>query len=122
MRPSGTVTGRPSEAAGPTAEQAPALNEPFVLPRQGLVRTAADHWFRSLGVHPHIAAEADGHEALLTLVALGYGTGIIPGLVLQHSGLRTRLRQLPTPTRPEPLAIGVCVRRADLHRPLIAAA
>jgi LysR family positive regulator for ilvC len=110
------------QAAAPTAEQAPALNEPFVLPRQGLVRTAADHWFRSLGIQPHIAAEADGHEALLTLVALGYGTGIIPDLVLQHSRVRTRLRQLPTPTRPGPLAIGVCVRRADLHRPLIAAA
>ncbi|MDX3697398.1 LysR substrate-binding domain-containing protein [Streptomyces europaeiscabiei] len=52
------------QAAALTAEQAPDLNKPFVLPRQGLVRTAADHWFRSLGIHPHIAAEADGHEAL----------------------------------------------------------
>ncbi|MFF0009743.1 HTH-type transcriptional activator IlvY [Streptomyces tibetensis] len=108
------------QAAAATTEQPPVLNEPFVLPRQGLVRTAADHWFRSLGVHPHIAAEADGHEALLTLVALGYGTGIIPDLVLQHSGVRTRLRQLPA-AGPGPLPIGVCIRRADLHRPLIAA-
>nr|WP_319328646.1 LysR substrate-binding domain-containing protein [Streptomyces europaeiscabiei] len=74
------------------------------------------------GYPPHIAAEADGHEALLTLVALGYGTGIIPDLVLQHSGVRTRLRQLPTPSGPGQLAIGICIRRADLHRPLIAAA
>ncbi|MER7170185.1 LysR substrate-binding domain-containing protein [Streptomyces mesophilus] len=54
---------------------------------EGLVRSAADHWFRSLGIHPHIAAEADGHETLLTLVALGYGTGIVPHLVLHHSGV-----------------------------------
>lgn len=39
------------QAAALTAEQAPDLNKPFVLPRQGLVRTAADHWFRSLGIH-----------------------------------------------------------------------
>ncbi|MFD9440728.1 HTH-type transcriptional activator IlvY [Streptomyces sp. NPDC060006] len=110
------------QAAALIAKQVPALDEPFVLPRQGLVRTAADHWFRSLRIHPHIAAEADGHEALLTLVALGYGTGIIPDLVLQHSGVRTRLQQVPTPTHPGKLAIGVCIRRADLHRPLIAAA
>ncbi|WP_329281445.1 HTH-type transcriptional activator IlvY [Streptomyces sp. NBC_01451] len=109
-------------ADAPAAEQVPAVSQPFVLPRQGLVRTAADHWFRSLGIHPHIAAEADGHEALLALVALGYGTGIIPGLVLRHSGVRNRLRQLPTSSHPGRLAIGVCIRRADLHRPLIAAA
>ncbi|WP_408997274.1 LysR substrate-binding domain-containing protein [Streptomyces europaeiscabiei] len=66
------------QAAALTADQAPDLSKPFVLPRQGLVRTAADHWFRSLGIHPHIAAEADGHEALPTQIALGYGTGITP--------------------------------------------
>ncbi|MFH9008608.1 HTH-type transcriptional activator IlvY [Streptomyces afghaniensis] len=96
--------------------------EPFVLPRQGLVRAAADQWFRDLGIHPHIAAETEGHEALLTLVALGYGTGIIPDLVLQHSGLRARLRQVTAPSLPAQLAIGVCIRRADVHRPLVAAA
>jgi hypothetical protein len=32
------------------------------------------------------AAEADRHQALLALVALGYGTGIVPDLVLQHRG------------------------------------
>ncbi|ONK09888.1 HTH-type transcriptional activator IlvY [Streptomyces sp. MP131-18] len=106
----------------PAAEPFSVADEPFVLPRKGLVRTAADQWFRSLGSHPHIAAEADGHEALLTLVALGYGTGVIPGLVLRHSGVRTGLRQLPTPPGLGRLTIGVCIRRADAHRPLVAAA
>ncbi|MER5178192.1 HTH-type transcriptional activator IlvY [Streptomyces sp. NPDC002896] len=106
----------------PANEEFSTTDEPFVLPRQGLVRAAADQWFRNLGIHPHIAAEADGHEALLTLVALGYGTGIIPDLVLQHSGVRARLRVVTTPSSPGRLAIGVCIRRADVHRPLIAAA
>lgn len=103
-------------------EEFDAAAEPFVLPRQGLVRAAADQWFREQGIRPHIAAETDGHEALLTLVALGYGTGIIPGLVLHHSGLRNRLRQVTAASVPAPLAIGVCIRRADVHRPLVAAA
>jgi LysR family positive regulator for ilvC len=100
----------------------------YVLPRHGPVRTAADGWFRRLGVVPDIAAEADGHEALLTLVALGYGTGVVPGLVLRHSGVRGRLRVVPNPAEedgdagPGELTIGVCVRRSDLHRPLVAAA
>jgi LysR family transcriptional regulator, positive regulator for ilvC len=106
----------------PPVGQSLALDESFVVPRQGLVRTVADQWFRRLGITPRIAAEADGHEALLTLVALGYGMGIIPRLVLQHSGARPRFHEVPTPSGPGELTIGVCVRRTDLHRPLVAAA
>ncbi|MHB9756843.1 HTH-type transcriptional activator IlvY [Streptomyces sp. BYX5S] len=108
--------------AAPPPGQLPGPEQPFVLPRQGPVRAAADRWFRKLGHTPRIAAEPDGHEALLTLVALGYGVGIIPGLVLQHSSIRSRLRQLPSPSAPGDLSIGVCVRRTALHRPLVAAA
>ncbi|MET9914304.1 LysR substrate-binding domain-containing protein [Streptomyces sp. NPDC006476] len=102
--------------------QLPAPDQPFVLPRHGLVRDIANRWFRHLGITPHIAAEADGHEALLTLVALGYGTGIIPDLVLQHCSIRHRLHAAPASPKPGELTIGACIRRTDLHRPLIAAA
>ncbi|MGW3134958.1 HTH-type transcriptional activator IlvY [Streptomyces sp. NPDC001139] len=100
----------------------PDPDEPFVLPRQGLVRDIANRWFRRIGITPRIAAEADGHEALLTLVALGYGTGIIPDLVLKHCSIRNRLQVVPTPSSPGELTIGACIRRTDLHRPLVAAA
>ncbi|MFJ4084692.1 HTH-type transcriptional activator IlvY [Streptomyces iakyrus] len=102
--------------------QLPDPDEPFVLPRQGLVRDIANRWFRRLGITPRIAAEADGHEALLTLVALGYGTGIIPDLVLQHCSIRHRLHVAPAPSSPGELTIGACIRRTDLHRPLVSAA
>ena len=62
-----------------------------------------------------------GHEGLLTLVALGCGTGVVPRLVLEHSAVRDRLAVLPVEPLPEPFAIGLCVRRADLRRPLVAA-
>jgi LysR family positive regulator for ilvC len=112
------VRTRPSRSGA----QPLALDEPFVLPRSGLVRDAANRWFRRIGATPHIAAEADGHEALLTLVALGYGTGIVPDLVLRHSTARNRLHTVAAPSSPGELSIGVCVRRADLHRPVVAAA
>ena len=92
---------------------------PFVVPARGLVREAAFRWFRKTGVKPVIAAEPDGHEALLALVALGCGTGVVPRLVLESSAVRERLVELPADL--EPLTIGLCARRADLHRPLIAA-
>jgi LysR family positive regulator for ilvC len=94
---------------------------PFVVPARGLVREAAFRWFRKTGVKPVVAAEPDGHEALLALVALGCGVGIVPRLVLESSTTVDRLVELPVDPPLEPLTIGLCARRADLHRPLIAA-
>jgi LysR family positive regulator for ilvC len=94
---------------------------PFVLPRRGLVREAADRWFRGRGMVPEVVAEPEGHEALLTLVALGFGTGIVPRLVLDHSAARDRLTVLAADPPPPPSTIGLCVRRDGLRRPLVAA-
>ncbi|MFC9909915.1 HTH-type transcriptional activator IlvY [Streptomyces sp. NPDC127197] len=100
----------------------PGLEGPFVLPHRGLVREAADRWFRARGRVPDVAGEPDGHEGLLTLVALGCGTGVVPRLVLEHSSMHDRLSAIPAPgPPPEPLPIGLCVRRADLRRPAVAA-
>ena len=101
----------------------PGLAGPFVLPYRGLVREAADRWFRARGASfsPEVAAEPDGHEGLLTLVALGCGTGVVPRLVLDHSAVRERLAVVPVDPLPEPFPIGLCVRRVDLRRPQVAA-
>ncbi|MFF4834001.1 HTH-type transcriptional activator IlvY [Streptomyces sp. NPDC001315] len=99
----------------------PDLDGPFVLPHRGLVRDAADRWLRARGTAPDVACEPDGHEGLLTLVALGCGTGVVPRLVLEHSAVRDRLTVIPVDPSPEPLRIGLCVRRADLRRAAVAA-
>ena len=93
----------------------------MVLPHRGLVRDAADRWLRGRGTAPEVACEPDGHEGLLTLVALGCGTFVVPRLVLENSAVRGRLAVVPSDPAPEPFPIGVCVRRADLRRPLVAA-
>ncbi|MDQ0603869.1 LysR family positive regulator for ilvC [Streptomyces canus] len=99
----------------------PDLAGPFVLPHRGLVRDAADRWFRARGTAPEVVCEPDGHEGLLTLVALGCGTGVVPRLVLEHGAVRDRLSVVAADPAPEPFPIGLCVRRADLRRPLVAA-
>lgn len=98
------------------------LRDPFVLPHRGLVRDAADRWLRRRGGPPvELAAEPHGHEGLLTLVALGCGTGFVPRLVLETSVVRDRLRVVAVDPEPGPFTVGLCVRRADLRRPLVAA-
>jgi LysR family positive regulator for ilvC len=91
----------------------------YVVPARGLVREAANRWFRRSGVKPVIAAETDGHEALLALVALGCGIGVVPRLVLDSSAMRDRLVEVEAEL--DPLTVGLCARRDDLHRPLVAA-
>ncbi len=98
-----------------------ALDGPFVLPHRGLVREAAQRWFRAQGRTPRVAAEPEGHEALLTLVALGYGTGLVPRLVLDTSAVCRGLAIVQADPAVTPLTIGLCVSRASLRRPLVAA-
>lgn len=111
------VVARSQEAAASPdwAEQS------FVLPRQGLAREVADRWFRARKLVPRIASEVDGHEAVLTLAALGTGIGVVPELVLTSSAVRDRLATLPVVPGLGEFRIGLCVRRADLRRPLVSA-
>jgi LysR family positive regulator for ilvC len=96
-------------------------DSPYVVPARGLVREAAFRWFRHRGLRPGIAAEPDGHEALLALVDLGYGIGIVPRLVLDTSTFSGRLVERGADPPLDQLPIGLCVRRTDLHRPLVTA-
>ncbi|RFU85068.1 HTH-type transcriptional activator IlvY [Streptomyces triticagri] len=104
--------------------EADEAHGPYVLPHRGLVREEAHRWFKEHGASPDVCSEPDGHEALLTLVALGVGTGIVPRLVLEQSAVRDRLTVLRAPGGGpglRPLRLGLCVRRADLRRPLVGA-
>ena len=90
---------------------------PFVLPATGLARTLVDRWFRRLRVKPLVGAEANGHEAILSLVLLGCGVGLVPELVVQQSANIDRLRVLSV-TEPMPsFDIAACTRPDSLEKP-----
>ena len=92
----------------------------YLLPRTGLSRDAAQAWFRANKITPTVVAEPAGHEALLALVALGYGIGIVPRLVLETSTLRDQVTVLAPRPRLPSLSIGLCAQRTNLRRPIIA--
>lgn len=94
---------------------------PFVLPAHGLARDYADEWFTNKGIVANVYAQIQGHEAILSLVALGCGVGVVPQLVLENSSLRDRVLALPVrPSLPQ-FRIGLCVRERSLSNPLVAA-
>ncbi len=57
---------------------------PLILPKTGLARERFDTWVASRNVKPVIAAETEGNEAIMALVQLGIGIGLIPHIVLTN--------------------------------------
>jgi Transcriptional regulator len=57
---------------------------PLVLPKAGLARERFDKWTKSRNVHPIIAAETEGNEAILAIAQLGLGIGLVPQIVLEN--------------------------------------
>nr|PZN17572.1 MAG: HTH-type transcriptional activator IlvY [Pseudomonadota bacterium] len=94
---------------------------PIILPAAGLVRTAADRWFKRRKVAPQLYGEVMGHEALLSLVSLGCGVGVVPRLVADRSPLRAELRVIDVEPGLGDLRVGICIERRALKKPIVRA-
>jgi LysR family positive regulator for ilvC len=115
----------------PCPVRAQALSEtpdwshtPFILPEHGPARRRIDHWFRSNHIsNPLIYATVAGHEAIVSMVALGCGIALIPSVVVDNSPepVRNRVQIIEHGTPVAPLELGVCVQVKRLQEPLIEA-
>ena len=94
---------------------------PMVLPESGLARRSIERWFRARSLAPRVYGEVSGNEAALSLVALGCGVGIVPGLVLEKSPLRGEVRALEVRPRLPDFRVGLCVKRRKLGEPVVRA-
>jgi LysR family positive regulator for ilvC len=94
---------------------------PIVLPAHGLAREHLDRWLDRRGITPNVYAEIEGHEAILSLVALGCGVGVVPRLVLEKSALRDRIREFPVKPTLRSFKIALCIRERSLSNPVVAA-
>jgi LysR family positive regulator for ilvC len=94
---------------------------PLVLPAHGLARDYADDWLARDGIKPTVYAEIEGHEAILALVALGCGAGVVPRLVLDKSALRDQIIEIRVRPALGKFRIALCVRERSLSNPLVAA-
>lgn len=94
---------------------------PMVLSETGLARTRINRWFESRGLTPSIYAQVSGHEAIVSMVALGVGVGVVPQVVLQNSPLMNRVRELRVTPELEPFHIGLCSKTERLDEPVLQA-
>ena len=94
---------------------------PMVLSETGLARQRVNQWFRELGIKPDIYAQVTGNEAIVSMVSLGFGVGVVPELVVANSPKQARVRVLPVEPALKPFTIGICSLRRKLTNPLISA-
>jgi LysR family transcriptional regulator, positive regulator for ilvC len=94
---------------------------PMILPESGLARRGVARWFRHKRITPRVYGEVSGNEAALSLVSLGCGVGIVPGLVMDKSPLRMDVRSLDVRPRLPDFRVGVCTKRKNLASPIVLA-
>jgi LysR family positive regulator for ilvC len=92
---------------------------PLIVPERGITREFLDNWFRERGIRPRIYAQVAGHEAIVAMVGLGLGVGIAPQLVVEASGLASRVSTLFVPEGLPPLTVGLCSLGQRLGNPLV---
>lgn len=94
---------------------------PFLISEYGLARKRLEKWFRKQGIKPNIYAQVAGHEAIVSMVGLGFGVGVVPGLVLDNSPMKDRIRVLPVTPALEPFDVGLCVLNRRMQDPFVQA-
>lgn len=101
-------------------ESAKAWSEvPMILSETGIARNRVNHWFRERGVSPRIYAQVEGYEAIVSMVSLGLGVGVVPKIVLDHSPLAERIQILSVLPELKPFNIGLFTLKRRLKSPLV---
>lgn len=92
---------------------------PVILPSSGLSRIRAENWFAKKGVTPYIYSQVSGNEAIIAMVSMGCGVGIVPQLVLEKSSLNHEMQILNPSPQLKPFTVGACTLSKQLQNPLI---
>jgi len=95
---------------------------PIILPEHGPARKRFEYWYRKKQQgKANIYATVSGHEALVSMVALGCGVGIVPQVVVENSPVKDRVQFLADVGEIEPFNLGVCCLNQSRAQPLIKA-
>lgn len=87
----------PTEQTNPlTPHQLLTQAPPMILPESGVARSMINDWLYHLKLSPNIYAQVAGNEAIVSMVSLGFGLGIVPKIVLDNSSLVSQVKPLGT--------------------------
>ena len=92
----------------------------FILPETGPSKRIVHHWFAEQGIRPRIYATVAGNEAIVSMVALGCGLGIVPEVVIDNSTIAQKVNRIVLDNI-EPYQLGLCCLQKRAAEPAIQA-
>jgi LysR family positive regulator for ilvC len=112
---------QPGSTASVTWDSLDLSQTPLVLPQTGVSRRRIDHWLREHHIIPTISSEVSGNEAIIAMVRLGCGVGIVPQLVLERSPFRDEIYIVENAPKLDPYVVGLCSNKRNFKRPSVRA-
>lgn len=94
---------------------------PVIIPEEGLARERLDNWLKAQNIKPNIYAEVKGNEAIVSMVSLGFGVGVLPKIVLDNSPLKDQVQTFIQQPDLGPYSMGICVTQKRLKSPIVSA-
>lgn len=92
---------------------------PLIVPESGLIRSRLENWFKTAQVVPQVYAYVSGHEAIVSLVALGFGLSVVPRIVIESSPLKEQVVIYEQGPELGSFEIGLIARRASLQESVV---
>lgn len=92
---------------------------PMIVSEEGLARQRVEQWFRHKSLKPKIYAQVSGNEAIVSMVSLGFGVGVVPQIVVDNSPLADNVRVIPVHPELEPFDVGVFTLKKSLNNPIV---
>ena len=109
------------ELSGSTISATNIGKIPVIMPKQGLSRKRCERWFARKNISPAIYSHVAGNEAMIAMVAMGCGIGVVPKLVLESSPLHSSVEVWDVRPVLEPFSVGICTTRALKRTPVVEA-
>ncbi|MBC3766494.1 HTH-type transcriptional activator IlvY [Neptunicella marina] len=90
----------------------------MVLPESGPSKRIVHHWLAEHGIRPRVYGHVAGHEAIVSMVALGCGLGIVPKVVVDNSVARDKVNCIVLHDI-ESFKLGICCLSEKAGDPLV---
>lgn len=92
----------------------------IIMPESGPSKRIVHHWFAEHNIRPKVYASVGGNEAIVSMVALGFGIGIVPSIVLDNSAQSNQVIAINIDDI-ESYQIGLCCHTRAQDEPMIKA-
>lgn len=93
---------------------------PLIVPQYGPSRVLVNKWLKQKKIHSaQIWSEVAGHEAILSMIALGCGAALLPSVVYAHSAESLKKKIHVYNVNLPSFDLGFCVQKKRLDEPVI---